>query len=94
MHLLVVVLMAAFTMFPALGDTPATDPEPAVPQMASSPLTAEATADTGCPVGWYEFEVGANNPFDVNGDGIICMRESGMWGFGHIGRPTDNDYGP
>jgi hypothetical protein len=94
MHPLVIVLMAAFLIVPAIGDVPDAVSTPAASDTAVAPFTAESTVVTGCPVGWYEFEVGANNPIDQNDDGIICMRESGMWGFGHVGRPTDNVYGP
>ena len=80
--LAVVIILLA----PAVGDF---TPESADSRDVTS-ITKSFEDNEGCPVGWTVLHVGTNNPFDENGDGVICKRPSGQWGDGHVGHPIDN----
>ena len=92
MQLMTAFAVSTMLLAPTIGDI--TPDRSRVHGLDVTKVTASVVGNEGCPVGWTVLNVGTNNPFDLNGDGIICKRPSGQWGDGHDGKPIDNNLAP
>lgn len=51
-----------------------------------------ASGNTGCPPGWgFQFALGASDPYDNNGDGLICTKDIPGSGNGNSGQRAESE---